>query len=127
MRPFSTGSKEKTVRNVVYDRTPRTVSADGTFLSALSIPADLNSLYKDYPRDVLAVLVKIVDGANPKDSSLAAGFAISLLKGPAVGVVCISTFDATKYDSFDDNWKCSPRNHWLERIKIDMNEKALDK
>lgn len=77
--------KEKVVRDAVYNNDPQTVSPKRDFQSVLVIPKPLAELYKTHPRPVIDVLLKIIDGGRPDDSSLAAGYALELLAGPGGG------------------------------------------
>jgi hypothetical protein len=109
--------KAKMVRDSVYNNRPLTASPQMDFRSELVMPDELTDLYRKHPQEVLDVLEKIIDGGNPKDSVLAAGCAISLLKGPRVGVVCVDNFDRKTYDTFDTDWEATPREHWLRKVK----------
>ena len=51
------------------------------------------NLYKKHPAAVSDVLQTIMEGANPRDSSLAAGYAFELFYGPGTGIVCVEFFD----------------------------------
>jgi hypothetical protein len=108
---------EAAIRRVVYQgRARRIGSRQGLNLEVI-VPAPLADLYVKQPDAVLDVLTEIIAGGNPMDSVTAAAYAISLLEGPAVGEVCIALFDKDHYDLTDDDWNCSPRQHWLKVTK----------
>jgi hypothetical protein len=109
---------EKVVRDAVYNNNkPRTASPNKDFYSILLVPDSLTEAYKKHPQAVLGVLLRIMDGGNPNDSVLAAGYAISLLRGPGVGIVCIRHFDKETYDTVDKDWEVTPRQHWIKRVR----------
>src|SRR2546427_351434 len=93
-----TPDEERTVRKSVYDGEMLIVSPKMDFQDILVIPKPLTDLYKKRPRAVVDLLLTIMEGGNPRDSVLAAGYAIGLLDDPAVAVVCIDHFDKSKYD-----------------------------
>ena len=81
------------VRRCVYNETAKIAAvAPGDFQERLLIPETLSGLYRQHPSAVLDLLLRIIDGGNPRDSVLAAGYAISSLDGPAVGIVCVHPF-----------------------------------
>jgi hypothetical protein len=120
---------EKLVREAVYYNSPATTSramdADGLArIDILVVPEELTDLHRRHPEAVLGLLLKIMEGGNPRDSSLAAGYALSLLKGPEIGIICVRHFDKDTYDSFNKNWETTPRKHWIERITLHMESAA---
>jgi len=106
------------VRRCVYDETPKKAAvAPGDFQERLIIPEALSDLFRLHPSAVLDLLLRIIDGGNPDDSVLAAGYAISLLDGPVAGVVCVDVFDKGTYDKVEKAWKTTPRKHWIRAIE----------
>jgi hypothetical protein len=95
----------------------------------LEVPEPLAQLYKHHPRPVLDLLLKIMDGGSPKDSVLAAGYAMALLDGPGGGVVCVEHFYFGKhkatYDAVDKDWEKTPRQHWIKKVREKMAVKQL--
>lgn len=117
--------KEKVVRDAVYNNNPLTASPKEDFQSVLVIPKPLAELYKAHPKPVVDMLLKVIDGGRPKDSVLAAGYALELLDGPGGGVVCVDLFYNGKnakanYDIVDKNWEKTPRQHWVKKIHEKM-------
>jgi hypothetical protein len=111
-------TQEMVVRRCVYDGSPKVVAdASVGFQAQLIIPEALSGLYRQRPGAVLELLLRIIDGGNPNDSALAAGYAMSLQKGPAVGVICVDVFDKDTYDKLDKAWETTPRKHWIAKIK----------
>jgi hypothetical protein len=115
-------SQEMVIRRCVYNETPKIGADFGDSQTRLLIPKALSDLYRQHPSAVLELLLKIVDGANPDDSVLAAGYAVSLLNNAAVGVVCVDVFDKDTYDKVDKAWKTTPRKHWMRVIEEDARE-----
>jgi hypothetical protein len=115
-------SQELVVRECVYNETPGIESPNRDFRSILIVPDPLSTLYREQPKAVLALLLKIVDGSSPKDSVLAAGYAMSLLDDPSAGVVCVEHFDKATYDKVDEDWKTTPRKHWMRKIAAKMQD-----
>ncbi len=113
-------SQETVVRRCVYNGSPELAAVtlgSGGIQEQLVIPQALSDLYRKHPGAVLDLLLRIIDGANPDNSVLAAGYAISLQKGPAVGVVCVDIFEKGTYDKLDKAWERTPRQHWIRAIK----------
>jgi hypothetical protein len=119
-------AEEKVVREAVYNMGPLTASPRMDFISELVLPDSLVALHKKKPQAVLNLLLVIMEGASPKDSVLAAGYAISLLTSPAVGVVCIDHFDKNTYDSVHRAWETTPRKHWLKKVRAELKKKMAD-
>ena len=107
---------EQSVRSAVYNKSSQVESPNRDFRDILIVPQPLADSYKKDPKAVLELLLKIIDGANPPESALAAGYAIELLSGPGVGVICVEYFDKAKYDALDKDWKTTIRNHWMGKI-----------
>lgn len=119
-KPALDAQQEKIVRESVYDSNPRLESPKRDFQSILVIPTPLADVYKEKPQAVLDLLLKIMEGASPKDSALAAGYALALLDGPGGGVVCVEHFDKAIYGVVDKDWKITPRAHWVQKVKTKM-------
>jgi hypothetical protein len=110
------------VRDAVYNQKMMIYSIDverphDAPLTRLFIPQALKDSYQKHPAPVLELLLKITKGANPGESALAAGYAISLVEGPAVGVVCCDWFNKDAYDKTDENWGTTPREHWIVQVQ----------
>ncbi len=121
---------DRLVRQAVYNENPRAhVQLDlETFLLPLPvvvIPEPLVKLYQQHPQSVLDLLLKIMDGGNPSDSVLAAAYAVELLVGRGVGVVCVDQFDPATYDTVDKGWGKTPRQHWIKKVRERMAAKKL--
>jgi hypothetical protein len=114
-------TKEAQVREAVYSEEIR-VTSDFDFQSKLVLPKALETSYTKHPQAVLGVLLKIMEGGRPRDSALAAGYAISLLDGTAVGVICVEHFDKKTYDSLDKDWRTTPRRHWIAKVNSRMKK-----
>lgn len=110
----------RTVRNIIYkEKLIVQTAAPVGGAQIVNIPKQLVDLYKRKPASVLALLVRIVDGANPKESATAAAYALALVQGGGGGVAVALTFYSwgDKYDEFDDDWGMTHREHWLEKIR----------
>jgi hypothetical protein len=81
------------------------------------VPAILQELYKKNPEVVVEVLLRVADGARPTDSITAAAFALSLVDSPQVAVVIVEVFKAETYDTLNESWKQTPRQHWIDLIR----------
>jgi hypothetical protein len=124
--PFD-AAQEKAVRDAVYLGEPMIASPQKEdFHPVLCVPDSLTRLYEDHPQEVLDVLLRVMDGGRPEDSSLAAGYAVSLLQGPGVGRVCVEFFNAKTYDAWAKNWEMTPRQHWIEKVQ-EMRKKEPPK
>jgi hypothetical protein len=125
-KPALDAEAEKSVRQAVYNyppavspipqKDPRT-GIELPPITILVLPEPLAKLYKQHPRRVLELLLRIMDGADPKQSSLAAGYALELMGPPGRGLVCIELFDKNTYDVIEKNWKTTPRQHWIKRVQ----------
>jgi hypothetical protein len=117
--------QEAIVRRAVYENEPLINSSPAfLFQGELGIPEPLAELAKNHRREVIELLLKIMDGGSPKDSALAAGYAVSLLSGPRVGVVCVERFDKATYDEVDKDWETTPRQHWIDRVRAGLKEES---
>lgn len=112
--------EERTVRNAVYNEDARTASRD--LRRILVVPNALADLYRKNSRSVVDLLLTIMDGASPKDSVLASAYAIALLQAPDVATVCLDNFDKLTYDIVDNDWKITPRKHWIKKVLILSNK-----
>lgn len=121
-QPLTTEEKA-TVRNAIYGQNPSTESPNRDFRSQLVIPKAVSELYKQKPDGVLELLVTIADGASPSDSLLAVSTAIELIDGPGGGVACVLIYKYDTWDKVDDDWKCTPREHWLKGVRKDMEKR----
>jgi hypothetical protein len=113
------------IREAVYDHDAwiSTPAPETGMFRLLDVPKPLRELYKKQPAAVVHVLLAIIEGANPKDSSLAAGYAAELFDGRGAGVVCVEFFDKSTYDVVDKTWETTPREHWIEKLKERMQKK----
>ncbi len=114
---------EKVVRDAVYNNEAATASPKRDGHSVLVMPDALVKVYMANPDDVIKLLLTIEEGGRPKDSVLAAGYAMSLLGGPARGVVCVDNFEESKYDNVDVDWKSTPRKHWAKKVSLLMKDR----
>jgi hypothetical protein len=111
---------ETSVRNAVYSgKLLVTHPHEGKYalLEVVILPSEIESAYKEHPQATLALLEAIIIGGNPKDSMLAASFAIALLENPAVASVVWPHSKAETYDTVDVDWKVTPRQHWAGKVK----------
>ncbi len=107
----------RVVRQAVYENDALLYSPDRSpEWRLLAVPRPLENLYKKHPAAVSDVLQTIMEGANPRDSSLAAGYAFELFYGPGTGIVCVEFFDKKTYDAMDKDWETSPREHWIQKL-----------
>lgn len=120
---------ERTLRNAVYLKDIwTTIPREGEweFTQILVVPKEVTAIYKKDRLAALKVLQKIVEGGNPKDAMLAAGYAISLVRSPAVGVVCVEGRDEAGFDRFDEAWQKTPRQHWAGRVAMYIENVSMD-
>ena len=118
-----TADQMRVVREAVYAREASIVTDRRTFIRSLLMPEPLGTLYKQNPQPVLELLLVIMEGANPRDSSLAAGYAFELMGGPGRGVVMVEFFDKKTYDTVDKDWETTPRQHWIRHLRAEMKSK----
>jgi hypothetical protein len=116
-----TAEESRAIRQTVYKNTPK-VGGTEDFIGALMIPDEPKSLYKRKPHQVVNLLLVVLDGASPRDSVLAAAYAMELLGGRGRGVVCIDHFDEDTYDTVLPKWACTPREHWKRRIQTKLKQ-----
>ena len=110
--------KEKVVRDAVYNgKTLLYSPEERPWDRVLRFPEPLTQLYNQHPQAVLHLLLKIMEGGRPTDSVLAAGYAISLQAGPSVGRVCVENFDEKTFDTLDNDWRTTPRKHWIAKVR----------
>jgi hypothetical protein len=119
---------EKVVRDAVYsgEMCEYTIF-EPPFDRVLYIPKPVVQVYEKHPKGVLELLVKIIEGGRPRDSVLAAAYAVSLQAGPAVGTVCADHFDENTYDILDNDWGTTPRKHWIAKIREARKKSQRDK
>src|SRR5882724_3989186 len=74
---------EKAIRSAVYEHGLLVGSRfDGGFpTQEVAVPNAITEAYSKHPTSVLALLMKIAHGAEPRDSVKAVAYAISLLDG----------------------------------------------
>jgi hypothetical protein len=117
---------ETSVRNAVYSGKLLVAHPhEGKYalLEVVVLPAEIESAYKEHPQATVVLLEAIINGGNPKDSMLAASFAIALLEDPAVASVVWPHSQAETYDTVDVNWKATPRQHWAGKVKERIESK----
>jgi hypothetical protein len=112
------------IRDAVYYRDPILGSRRDETERVLELPEQIQKLFRSHPNAVLDVLASIMEGASPKDSSLAAAYAFELLDGPGVGVVCVDLFDKKTYDVLDKDWSTTPREHWTRTLR-DVRKRGM--
>ena len=111
---------ETSVRNAIYSgklMVAHPLEGKYALLEIVILPGEIESAYKEHPQATLALLEAIVNGGNPKDSMLAASFAIALLENPAVASVVWPHSKEETYDTVDVDWKATPRQHWAGKVK----------
>jgi hypothetical protein len=113
----------RVVRDCVYEGKATIGVLDRFGSPGLNVPMPLTELYRDKPRGVLEVLLVIVEGANPHESALAAGFALALAKDPGAGAVCIEYVNKDSYDTLDKHWMKTPREHWAELVQAALRNR----
>ena len=92
------------VRTAVYSGSPKTaIPRKGKWakFEVLLVPKELAEAYSRNPEKTLMLLLSIVEGANPRDAALAAGFAISLARSPVAGAIAVSGARGVKDANFD--------------------------
>ena len=118
------------VRDAVYSKSATTEFLRKELYDIVPVPKSLIEVYKQKPVKALEVLLLIMDGANPRDSVSAAAYAFELLEGPGAGVICLRVFKSEKYDVVDEDWKTTPRTHWIRHlraaIKRDMEKRKAN-
>jgi hypothetical protein len=129
--PGLSENDERDLRRAVYDHDIITyVPQEGKLPRAdvLLLRDEVVAIYKKKPLATLRLLLKIVEGGNPKDGMLAAGYAISLVQSPAVAMVCVRRRQ-DEFDKVSEGVKTTPRRHWTEKVKefIEETEKAKQK
>ncbi|QJX00344.1 hypothetical protein [Frigoriglobus tundricola] len=112
-----TPDQERTVRTIAYSVTPKLVSPNRDFQSEVEMPEALVKIYSDHPAEVIGLLIRIGDGAAPKEAVTALTYALSLTLGPKGGAVCVEHFDADAFDRVDKDWQKSPRQHWIGKVR----------
>jgi len=131
--PALDAEAEKSVRQGVYNYPP-TVSPipqkdargnESLPITIVVVPEPVPAIYKKNPRAVLELLIRIVDGADPKQSSLAAAYALELIGPRSRGLVCIEFFDAKTYDIIEKDAKVTLRHHWIMKIRDAMAKMKL--
>ena len=108
--------KEDSVRKIIYGAKLRIYPVPGSLDEAVEIPDELVRIYSAHPDEVTDVLLRIMDGAQPQHSIAAASYAMSLIHGPDIGVVCVKFFEADKFDTVDRDWAVTPRQHWIRKV-----------
>ena len=119
--PLSVEDENK-LRSAVYNNelgTAFPVKGEWAFGEVLGVPAHVFTIYEKDPVGTLEVLLKIVEGGNPKDSALALGYALSVVaKTPWAGAIAAhEIIGRDHYDQLDDGWQCTPRQHWVGCVK----------
>src|SRR5262249_20306452 len=107
-----TTEEESTIRKIVSSGHQGTaVYKDPKLIGIefLPIHEELTDAYKRRPVTTVLLLVKIIEGGNPKDSVFAAALAISLRNDKsALGATILGLFNEKTYDQIDANWKQTP-------------------
>jgi hypothetical protein len=119
-RTILTKEEEALIRKLVYEETAILVHPlEGKYalLELLYVPDEITEIYKKCPVGTLGLLLKIIEGGNPKDAMLAAGYALAIAEDPVTGAICTRG----RRDSFDQVIKNSrksntTRNHWANEV-----------
>ena len=113
------------VRESVYEKLAPIGTDYKTLVRSVLVPADLRELYNKKPEAVLDVLEVIMQGGRPRDSVVAAAYAFELHGREGDGVVVVDFLESRgkEYDKLDRNWKLTPRDHWIERLRSKREEK----
>ena len=77
----------------------------------VDMPKDLEAAYAKAPSAVIGLLLRIVDGGTPRDSSSAAVYALTLAGPDGAGLAPIALFDKATYDVVVKGWDTTPRYH----------------
>lgn len=120
-------AQERAVRAAVYGKKAKIEPLTFRDINEVLIPTELAEVYTARPRATIDLLLAIVEGGNPDDSVAAAAYGIALLGSPNGAAVCVEYFDAKKYDEIDEDWKHSPRKHWVRNLRRDIAKKWPEK
>ncbi|MEZ6139664.1 MAG: hypothetical protein R3B84_03750 [Zavarzinella sp.] len=117
LQPLTEQEKDL-LRKTVYGQSPAEHTPDDDITDrVLLVPDGVSRLYKDKPAQTLDLLIRIVDGANPNDSLMAASLAMELKHGKGTGLMCTIQFKSTSYDIIDTYWKLTPRQFWINKLR----------
>lgn len=105
------------VRAVVYDEELATESPNRDERSVIVVPEAVAVAYRQNAAETKLLLLKIVEGGNPADSIKAVSYLIELQDGPGSGIPAVLAFDYQTWDKVDEDWKMTPRDHWLAQLK----------
>jgi len=121
--------QERIARKAVYEGISGIHTDLSTLHDSVTVPDPLVDLYRTHPRPVIELMLRIIDGATPEVSARAAAYATDLLQGRGVGVVVVRNFFANEaaYDSIDEAWKMTPRQHWMRKVSEGLKEKLPEK
>lgn len=126
-RAVFSNEHEQAVRQSIYNNDAEIETRKTDLQTYLRVPKQLTQLHKDYPHEVINLLMKIIDGGNPKDSQFAAGCALSLLKGPEVGIVFVTAYKVDDWDSTNFYQTETTRAHCLAAVKAAMIAKDKER
>lgn len=123
--------EEEELRNCIYNRKPKFGGIEGfggLSTNFIIVPKEIEELFKKKPAQTLGVLVSIVEGANPKESCLAAAYAITLMKNEGFSgfIIYNDLFGENEYDKLKPNEKYTWRNHWIKSINFYASKKGIN-
>ncbi len=123
--------EEEELRNSIYNKKPEIDGVKGFGLMSANfiiVPNEIKALFKKKPSQTLMTLVSIVEGANPKESCLAAAYAVTLLENDGFGGFMIynDLFRESEYDKLKPNDRRTWRKHWVNLIKNEASKKGFD-
>jgi len=112
---------ERDVRRTVYGKPLKfgIVARGSLGVTVVIIPKPIVDAYTGHPREVVRLLLRIADGAPPRDSMRAVACALALVDAPNGGtaVTCVLGFKESEYDALDSDWAQTPRQHWIAEVR----------
>lgn len=123
--------EEERLRNCIYNKKPEygeVKGLGGIPVYFIIVPKEIKALYEKKPAPTLIVLVSIVEGANPKESCLAAAYAVTLMgtEGFSGFIIYNDLLDPSEYEKLKPNDKNTWRRHWVKTVQFDASKKKID-
>lgn len=123
--------EEETLRDYIYNKKPEIGGAQGIGLISaifIKVPKEVESLYDKKPGAAINVIVKIVEGANPEESRLAAAYAVTLMEKHGFGgyIIYSDLFGNSEYEKLKQNDNVTWRMHLVRLVKFKASKKKID-
>jgi len=103
-------------RAEVYNGELATESPNKDGKSVIVVPEAVAVAHRRNVAETESLLLKIIEGGNPADSIKAVAYLIELRDGPGSGIPAVLTFNYKAWDKIDNDWKSTPRDHWLAQL-----------